>query len=286
MKKVFSLMLLLATILTFTACGDDDDEEPIKSPKLSAPYKYTLYSGENTIVRGESLTNLKWTGDNFVAEIDKNGILHANKIGYTSIHSNEIKAGDFIGIHVTVLPKIVKYSEPLLYRQGVGSLFIYQNGYIQFNPNTYSNIPRSDIWDTTSDFIPHYIKECGLPWTIYKQDGNSIIFKTDKTASPYVAYIFDNNRKVIGAGVYIKPNQINSLPDFLDERYLIYDVNVSNYTANFAHAGGHTEEPEVDYIGQMGYSSSLDMVILSYVPVSNNRGDISNILHNLSNLVL
>lgn len=30
MKKVFSLMLLLATILTFTACSDDDDkDEPI-----------------------------------------------------------------------------------------------------------------------------------------------------------------------------------------------------------------------------------------------------------------
>ena len=28
MKKVFSLMLLLATLLTFTACGGGDDDEP------------------------------------------------------------------------------------------------------------------------------------------------------------------------------------------------------------------------------------------------------------------
>lgn len=28
MRKVFSLMLLLATILTFTACGDDKEDEP------------------------------------------------------------------------------------------------------------------------------------------------------------------------------------------------------------------------------------------------------------------
>lgn len=28
MKKFFSLMLLLATILVFTACGDDDKDEP------------------------------------------------------------------------------------------------------------------------------------------------------------------------------------------------------------------------------------------------------------------
>ena len=27
MKKVFSLMLLLATMLTFTACGSDDEPE-------------------------------------------------------------------------------------------------------------------------------------------------------------------------------------------------------------------------------------------------------------------
>lgn len=29
MEKVFSLMLLLATMLTFTACGGDDKDEPI-----------------------------------------------------------------------------------------------------------------------------------------------------------------------------------------------------------------------------------------------------------------
>ena len=283
MKKVFSLMLLLATLaIALPSCSDND--EPTLA-KLSQ-FEYTLYAGDKTEVKGESLKNLEWIGDKFVAQIDENGILHANKIGFTSIYSNDIKAGDYIGIKVIVKPQITKYSEPLLYWHGIGEQVKYKDGYIQFAPMSYSNMPTSDIWEIMSSFIPHYIKECGLPWTIYKRDASTIIFKTDKSASPYVAYLFDDDKTVMGVGVYIDPFQVGDLPDFLNERYLIYDVDVSNYTANFAHAVGYRDEPKIDYVGQMGYSSSLGLILIAYAPVNNARGESCPIFDILSNIEL
>lgn len=261
MKKVFSLMLLLATIFTFTSCGGDD--EPQVQPKLTQ-FDYTIFAGESTPVKGEALENLTWEGDNFVAEIDNKGILHANKTGYARIWSKDITGGDLTNIRVVVTPRNTSFSEPLLYHSGVGSQIKYEDGYFKFDPMSYGSMPKADMWGIMSSFITHYIKECGLPWTLYKQDASSMIFKTDKSASPYVIYLFDSNREVVAAGVYINPLQMNSLPDFLNERYLIYDVDTSNYTANFAHAIGYSGEPIVDYVGQMGYSSSLGLVIIAY----------------------
>ena len=40
MKKVFSLMLLLATMLTFTACSSDDDEPENPNEKLWGTWVY------------------------------------------------------------------------------------------------------------------------------------------------------------------------------------------------------------------------------------------------------
>lgn len=281
MKKVFSLMLLLATIvIALPSCSDDDEPN---APQLTQ-FDYTLYAGETTNVKGESLSNLEWVGDKFVANIDKDGILHANKIGYTRIHSTDITAGDYTGIRVVVKPQITRYSEPLLYWQG-GQAH-YKEGYIQLDPGSYSNMPTADIWELTAPFIPLQIKECALPWTVHKQDATTIIFKTDKNASPYVAYLFDNDRKVTGVGVYIDPLQGGELPDFLNERYLIYDVDVSNYTANFAHAVGYRDEPKIDYVGQMGYSSSLGLILIVYAPVNNARGEDYPIFDTLSEIEL
>lgn len=273
-------MLLLATlVIALPSCSDDEPN----APQLTQ-FDYTLYAGETTNVKGESLSNLEWVGDKFVANIDKDGILHANKIGYTRIHSNDITAGDYIGIRVVVKPQITKYSEPLLYWQG--SQAHYKEGYIQLDPGSYSNMPTADIWEIMSPFIPHHIEECGLPWTIYKKDASTIIFKTDKSASPYVAYLFDNDKTVMGVGVYIDPFQGGDLPDFLNERYLIYDVDVSNYTANFAHAVGYRDEPKIDYVGQMGYSSSLGLILIAYAPVNNARGESYPIFDILSEIEL
>lgn len=277
-------MLLLATTFTFTACSSDDDETK-NQPHLTQ-HDYILYAGETTEVKGVSLKKLEWVGDKYVAQIDENGILHANKIGYTSIYSDDITAGDYIGIKVIVNPQVTKYSEPLLYMNGLGEQIKYTGGYIQIAPMSYSNMPTADIWETMSPFIPHYIKECCLPWTIYKQDASKIIFKTDKSASPYIAYLFDNDRKVMGIGVYIDPLQAYELPDYLNERYLVYDVDINKYEANFVHAVGYKEEPKIDYIGRMGYVSSLGLIMIAYAPVNETRNGYCPVFDVLSKIKL
>lgn len=285
MRKVFSLMLLLATILTLTACGDDKEDEP-KIPPTLDQFDYIISVGESMPVKGKSLENISWEGDDFVANIDNKGILHGNKIGYTRIYSKEITGGELTNIRVVVEPKNTNYSEPLLYHSGVGGQIKYENGYLKFDPMSYGAMQKSDIWETMSMFIPTYIEMCGLPWTIHKRDNSSIIFKTDKPNSPYVAYLFDEDKTVMGVGVYVEPTKVQSLPEFLNERYLIYDVDVNKLTANFAHAITRYETT-IDYIGKMEYSAASNFVIILYMqPSSKSRSSYEDILEYFKSLNL
>ncbi len=278
-------MLLLATMLTFTACGGDDDEP---SASIITEHNYSLYAGATTDVKGESLKNIKWTGDNFVAEVDENAVIRGNKIGYTSIYAEGITSGSY-AIRVVVKPHNTSFSEPLLYHNAAMSQIEYKDGYLQFDPMSYGRMPKADMWGIYSSFLTTYIKEVGLPWTLYKKTSDYMMFKTDKVASPYVAYILDKESKIIGAGVYVDPMKSSTLPDFLNERYLIYSVNMSAYTANFAHAiGGYSDnEIIVDYVGEMAYSSSLGMIIMSYVESgSKSRTESSIIMNKLKEIEL
>lgn len=56
MRKVFSLMLLLATIITFTACGDDKEDEP---DVLTSQQKIALSALHGTFTN--TLPVLNWT---------------------------------------------------------------------------------------------------------------------------------------------------------------------------------------------------------------------------------
>jgi len=263
MKKYFSLMLLLATIcFALPSCSDDEDE-PKPTPAL-AQTNYSLYAGQSTPLKGTSLDGLIWVGNRYVADIDNEGVLHANKVGYTRMYSDDIIIDGHFGlIYVEVAPKVTKYSEPLLYRQYVGENIEYSNGYIK---NMATGV-KADMWGVMQGFISYYVEKCGLPWTTYKIDKNTLIFKTDKEASPYVGYVFNDNAELIGVGTYINPLKAESLPEFLDERYLIYDVDMNNYTADFAHAVGDENDPEVDYVGRMQYSSSIGLIIIAYMPI-------------------
>ena len=285
MKKLFSLMLLFATILTLTACSDKDKP----SGSSLSINNYTLYAGDSEELQGTGLRNLKWIGDTFVANVDKDGVLHGNKVGYTYITSNDITSGTS-ALKAIVKPHSTYFSEPLLYNNAADSGRLkYKDGYLQFDPKQNARMPKADIWGVYSAFLNSIIKECGLPWTLQNSTATSRMYKTDKTASPYVAYILDNKSEIVGAGVYVKLNSISTLPDFLNERYLIYDIDTSAYKANFAHAiMGYTEdEIEIDYIGQMSYSSSLGMVILIYMPIETKSRSIEDyVITELKNLTI
>lgn len=69
MKKLFSLMLLIATMLTFTACGGDDKDEP----------KDTLKGTEWTHSMTERVEHIEFISDTHVEYYQtKNGALIGN----------------------------------------------------------------------------------------------------------------------------------------------------------------------------------------------------------------
>lgn len=262
MNNFLSLILLIAIGFSFTSCGDDE-----ASPSIITEQNYSLFSGTSTEVKGESLKNIKWRGDNYVAEVDEQGFVHANKIGYTMIYASGIaSASNYPAIRVVVKPNNTYYSEPLLYANSTFERISYKGGYLQFDPAQTSRMPLSDIWNHYYSFLPTYIANVGLPWTVYKRTSDYVMYKTDKSASPYVAYILDKEGKIIGAGVYVNPNFCSELPAFLNERYVVYNVDMTSYTADFAHAVSNSEGTEVtvDYLGAMAYSKQSGMIILSY----------------------
>lgn len=284
MKKLICMEFAIMAMLLISSCGKNDEE--VKGTPNVKETNYSLYSGESKEVIGTNLDNLTWEGDVFVANINERSVIHANKVGFSTFFSSDIKEGSSL-IRVAVEPKITSFSEPLFFWNGVGTRIVYEDGYIKVKPMQYAHMPEADIWGIKSAFIKLYVEECGLPWTVYSQTNDAMIFKTDKDASPYVIYMFDKDKGVIGAGVYINPLKCDDLVEFLDERYLIYSVDKNNYTAEFAHAIDYCDEMNIDYLGYMSYSSQLGMIIIAYAPDKNSsRSEINSILEYIQNVDL
>lgn len=106
MKKIFSLMLLLATLFTFTACGGDDDPD---APRLTKT-DYTLFPEENQRIQGDNLDGVYWDSENeFVATV-KNNMLTGQYVGETVVKS----ADEDLVLYVEVEPYTTTYEEPYL----------------------------------------------------------------------------------------------------------------------------------------------------------------------------
>ncbi len=106
-------------------------------------------------------------------------------------------------------------------------------------------------------------------------DGNTIIYKTANTDVPFIAYMFDE-RGLFSCGVGVQLSAADKLVDFLDERYVFYSINTSNYTANFAHCYGAKNSPQIDYAGQMAYQSSIGGILVVYASNSLTKSTINN----------
>ena len=106
MKKVFSLMLLLATMLTFAACGGDDEPDNTKLSKTA----YSMYHEDTQTIEGTNVTDLVWESDNeFVATV-KNSAITGQYVGKTSVKS----ATKNLSFTVEVKPRYNTYEEPYL----------------------------------------------------------------------------------------------------------------------------------------------------------------------------
>lgn len=102
MKKVFALMLLLATTLCFYSCSEDDDSKKIVLSQTS----YSMYPDASAKIKGSGLSNIIWDSNNeFVAKAEDD-MIYSNKVGSATLYCNEHK------ISVTVKPKYSLYTEP------------------------------------------------------------------------------------------------------------------------------------------------------------------------------
>lgn len=107
MKKAFSLMLQLTTLLTFTACGGSDDEPD--NTKLSQT-SYTMYHEDTQDIKGTNLSDVVWDSENeFVATV-KNNVITGQCVGKTAVKS----ATKNLAFSVEVKPKYNTYQEPYL----------------------------------------------------------------------------------------------------------------------------------------------------------------------------
>lgn len=106
MKKVFSLMLLLAAMFTYTACGDDDEKDNAKLSKTA----YTMYHKDSQYIEGTNLSDIVWDSDDeFVATV-KNNSITGQYVGKTTVKSATKK----LTFSVEVKPAYSTYEEPHL----------------------------------------------------------------------------------------------------------------------------------------------------------------------------
>lgn len=92
MKKVFSLMLLLATMLTFTACSGDNDDEPDYPSIVGTWFRtYSSTSGNYTITVEQTST---FHADNTVVAHMKmymnDNLLRDRQFNYTYSYNGKI----------------------------------------------------------------------------------------------------------------------------------------------------------------------------------------------------
>ena len=99
-------MLLLATMLVFTACGSDDEPDNIKLSKTT----YSMYHEDAQTIEGTNVADIVWESDNeFVATV-KNGTITGQYVGKTSVKS----VTKNLTFTVDVKPKYNTYEEPYL----------------------------------------------------------------------------------------------------------------------------------------------------------------------------
>ena len=133
--------------------------------------------------------------------------------------STTIKSGD-LKMFVTVKPRYTLYTEPLM------------------------------LWGYTKS---QTIAKCGTPKS---ETATSIIYETGNSSVPYKLYLFENNC-LASCGVVAQLSVASNLVDFIGERYVI--VSAEGTTATFAHCYGKISDPHIDYVGQMGSSSTLEL---------------------------
>ena len=83
-------------------------------------------------------------------------------------------------------------------------------------------------------------------------------------------YMFDE-KGLYSCAALVKYSYGERLVDFLGERYVFFSVDTEDYTANFAHCYGTKQDPQIDLVGQMAFSTSIGGILVMYIPNTSNN---------------
>lgn len=156
MKKMFSLMLLITSIVCFTACSSDDEEE-----RPNIPTSHYMKVGESFNLGYQS----DWVSSNtFAATVDNMGVITAVRKGTANIYSTSKD----LSCNVSVSPTYTLYSEPIT-QWGVS-----KNSVISKKGTADSNVDSGLGYSTGNSIAP-------LEMYLFKNDklyASAILVKT------------------------------------------------------------------------------------------------------------
>lgn len=101
----------------------------------------------------------------------------------------------------------------------------------------------------------------------YISDSEMLMYESGNDDVPYYMYYFENG-KLKYSYALVKLSAGSTLVDFLAERYLTVDVNISTYTATYLHLYGKKSNPQSDYGVSFTYSSSVGGILVVYAPIT------------------
>ena len=193
--SIYGMMMVCALTLTFVSCGDDKDDAPTHFSVT--PDNVTMYAGQTKQLSAVGAT--QWSSDNeFVASVDKNGLVQANHVGAANILASD---GNAMGqCAITVQPQYNCWATPLL-TWGASMLEIHE--------------AETHQLDTTAE-----------RYLVYSYP--------EGTTPAMVQYIFDNRGLECINVVVNGTAEFGTVASFLSERYLFYkqDDEGVNYFIN------------------------------------------------------
>ena len=149
----------------------------------------------------------------------------------------------------------------------VGNTILNFDGHqisVTVNPR-YSLFTEPNMsWGCSENSI---ISKYGQP---YSKSGNVLLYETNNAAAPYIMYMFDE-KGLYSCAALVKYSYGERLVDFLGERYVFFSIDTEDYTANFAHCYGTKQDPQIDLVGQMAFSTSIGGILVMYIPNTSNN---------------
>jgi len=225
--------LILLTLMVAALWSCKKDEPDLI--KLSIIEK-TLNHDDEYQIEAESRSPITYTIENeYHGKVSETGLVTARFVGQTDITLTNVE--DTKSFKLIVAPTINLYPEP----------------------DVNYGMTKNEI-----------ITKFGTP---YGTTSAVIGYDNYSSKAPQLLFLFDENDKLMAYSLYVKIAYVSDLLSFLEERYLLIDVNTKEYTTAFIN--GLTRETATLAIGTELYDLSYYMVIYIFMENLNKSATIN-----------